>query len=53
MNLQYSFAFDWMVLTQDLKAIQIITQRKGQGSTTKQLSSLDVGEQKLLAKTPI
>ena len=32
--LHYHFAFDWMVLTQDLKAIQIISQRKGQGSTS-------------------
>ena len=27
--LHYHFAFDWMILTHDLKAIQVISQRKG------------------------
>ena len=40
--LHYHFAFDWMILTQDLKAIQIISQRKG--SKTKAFPSLNVRE---------
>ena len=40
---EFSFcAFDGILLTQDLKAIQIISQKKG--STTKEFPSLHVGE---------
>ena len=40
-----------MILTQDSKAIEII--RVNKGSTTKEFPSLNVGEQKILTKTPL
>ena len=45
------FASDWMALTQELKVIYLISERKG--STTKELVSLNVGEQKPLTKTAL
>ena len=48
--LHYHFVSDWMVLTQDLQVIYLISQRKG--SSTKELVSLNV-EQKLLTKTAL
>ena len=40
-----------MILTQDSKANEII--RVNKGSTTKEFPSLNVGEQKILTKTPL
>ena len=48
-HLRYHFAFDWMVLSQDLKSKE--DQKKG--SKTKEFVGLNVGEQKLLTRTSL